>query len=237
MASVQVADKANSADPVTECDLASEEAIIREIRARFPDDEILSEEMPDSHDKLDDPDWSGWVLDPLDGTYNFSRRIPYFSSSVAWVKHGELALGGIADPNRGQVYTASRGGGTWLDGKRLAVSAKSDFGPGTRVATSNIVAGEGTQTNLDRFRVLGDVWYDVQGSTVMQMADLAAGRTDLLCHSGLKPWDSAAGLIMIREAGGEVLDLRGNPADWRGREILAGNPRLVERFLELSAQE
>ena len=147
-ASVQVADKANSADPVTECDLASEEAIIREIRARFPDDEILSEEMPDSHDKLDDPDWSGWVLDPLDGTYNFSRRIPYFSSSVAWVKHGELALGGIADPNRGQVYTASRGGGTWLDGKRLAVSAKSDFGPGTRVATSNIVAGEGTQTNL-----------------------------------------------------------------------------------------
>jgi myo-inositol-1(or 4)-monophosphatase len=231
---LQAKNKANGADPVTQGDLASQRAIIDAIGRSFPDDQIISEEIPGSHALIQDPDWSGWVLDPIDGTNNFSRGIRYYSVSIAWVRGGQPVIGGVISPNNDEIFIAERGLGATLNGAAISVSTETDFGPNTRVATSNIVAGEGTWKNIARLKGLGDIWFDIQGSTVLQMAELAAGRVDLFCHSGLKPWDSAAAFLLLQEAGALVVDLEGQPASWRRPDVVAGNRDLVQRFFELS---
>ncbi len=230
---LQARDKSGAGDPVTQGDLASQEAILSVIDERCSGDLVVSEETPDSHLMIDDPTFTGWVIDPIDGTNNFARGIAYYCVSIAWVEEGAPSLAGVIDPNSGQLYWAKQGCGAWLDSRRLEVSRANSFGLGTRVATSNIIASGGTWPNLDRLQLLGDIWIDITGSTVLQMAELAAGRVDLFCHSGLKPWDSAGAFLLVAEAGGRVVDLRGGKADWRRPEVLAGNPVLVDQFLKL----
>ena len=225
--------KSTAGDLVTEADLASERVIIEAIGRAFPDDEIISEEATESHAKLAPEKLSNltaWVIDPIDGTNNFTRNMRYSGISIGYIERGEIALGGIYDPFRQALYVAERGSGASLDGTPIHVSNKTTFDSATRVCTSNSYEG-GTAANLARYEKLGHVWVDVLGSAVLIMADVAAGRLDLYHHNGLKPWDNAAGFLIATEAGAKVVSLNGQPTTWLSSEVVMGNPALVDSFV------
>lgn len=235
---VETSVKSTAGDVVTAADLACEQIIIDTVVASFPDDVIISEETEASHDKLNDDSLdqiTTWVVDPIDGTNNFKHGMAYSCVSIGYVEKGVPVLGGIFDPYRNLLYLAEAGHGATCNGKSIHVSDVVDFDPGTRVCTGNNMTGGGTQANLARYAKLGHVWVDVLSSGVLIMADIAAGRLDLFHHNGLKPWDNAAGFLVVIEAGGKVVGLHGQPVTWLTPEAVLGNPKLVDRFIGLTS--
>jgi myo-inositol-1(or 4)-monophosphatase len=234
---IETKEKANAGDLVTAADMASEKTIIENIKTAFHDDLLISEETPSSHVMLNNNDLpriTGWIIDPIDGTNNFKHGMAYSGISIGYVEAGVPKLGGIYDPYRKLIYFAEAGKGATCNGKPIGVSELSVFNAGTRVCTSNSSVEGGTQVSLDRYSKLGDVWVDVLGSSVLIMADIAAGRLDLYHHNGLKPWDNAAGFLIAREAGAKLVDLQGKPVNWLSNKIVMGNSRLVDQFIELT---
>lgn len=232
---VEASVKSTAGDIVTAADLASEKVIIDTIKTAFPEDLVISEESADSHDVLTDENLgilTGWVIDPVDGTNNFKHGMAYSGISIGYIENGEIALGGILNPFRNELYLAERGKGATCNDKPIHVSTVTELNAGTRVCTSNNMSEGGTLANLDRFKNLGDVWVDVLGSSVLIMTDVASGRLDLYHHNGLKPWDNAAAFLIVQEAGGKIVGLRGEPINWLSAEVVAGNPQLVDLFIE-----
>ena len=166
-----------------------------------------------------------WIVDPLDGTTNFLHGIPIFSVSIALERQGQLVAGVIYNPAMDELYTAERGGGAFLNDRRLRVSGRTkltDAVIGTGVP--HLGRGHHGQYLIELRNVMGEVaGVRRMGSAALDLAYVAAGRMDGFWEVGLSPWDIAAGLLMMREAGGFVSDMKGGQAMFDDQTVVAGN--------------
>jgi myo-inositol-1(or 4)-monophosphatase len=216
-------------DPVTEYDLRSEAMLREAIQRAFPGDSIVAEESGASGDGAD-----RWLVDPLDGTVNFAHAVPIFAVSLAYLQGGQLTLGVSYDPMRDEMFHASAGGGAWLNGQRLHVSGSDQlersllatgFPYGIRSAADN---------NLDHYAAFTMRTLGVRrlGSACLDLAYVAAARFDGYWESAVGPWDIAAGMLLVQEAGGCVTRTDGQPDPLRSPiSILASNSRLHPAML------
>lgn len=224
------ASQKGSNDFVTNVDREAERLIIEVIRKSYPQHAIITEESGELEGEDKDVQW---VIDPLDGTTNFIKRFPHFSVSIAVRIKGRTEVAVVYDPMRNELFSAARGQGAQLNGYRLRGSSARDL-DGTILATGfpfkakqhaapfiNVVAKLFTQC-ADFRRT---------GSAALDLAYVAAGRTDGYFEIGLKPWDFAAGELLVREAGGLVTDFTGGHGYISSGNIVAGNPRVVRAIL------
>lgn len=214
-------------DYVTEIDRAAEEAVIATIRRAYPDHAILAEESGASGGRRSEVEW---IIDPIDGTANFIRGLPHFATSIACRVRGELAHGVIYDPVKDELFAASRGSGAQLDGRRIRVSdtirlEKALVATGFAYRKSGDI-GDHLEALQQVLRATGDVRR--AGSAALDLAYVASGRLDGFWERGLAPWDMAAGLLLVVEAGGIATD----PDDTEGNDpmktgaVLAGTPKI-----------
>ena len=221
-------------DFASEVDELAEKEIIKEFRRATPDYAILGEEGGLLNPKSGTAR-STWVIDPLDGTSNYLRGIPHFCVSIALVENGEPVHGVIFDPIRNDLFTASRGSGATLNDKRIRVADRKDL-DGALILTGfpprERKRASAQLTCLDTlFTESQDI--RISGSAALDLAYVACGRADAYFEAGVKPWDIAAGALMVREAGGKVSDFRDRttgPMDSRGidpRPLLAGNLKVA----------
>jgi len=222
--SLQITSKGRN-DFVSEVDRAAEREIIQIIRKHYPDHAILAEESGSSGEHA-----TVWIIDPLDGTTNFLHAFPQFAVSIAVQHRGRLEIGVIYDPMRQELYTAARGDGAHLDNRRIRVSKQRGL-EGALIATG-FPHHEDQRRYMDSYfammRTLTMTTAGMRrpGSAALDLAYVAAGRVDGFWEIGLKAWDTAAGTLLIREAGGLCTDMRGAPLDLRGPHILADNGAL-----------
>jgi myo-inositol-1(or 4)-monophosphatase len=219
-------------DFVTAVDRGAETLIAEMLLAAVPGSAIVGEELtPSARPQAD----VVWIVDPLDGTTNFLHGYPQYAVSIAAVAGGELAAGVVHDVARDAVFTAARGVGARLDGAPLAVSGVTH--------PPHALVGTGYPFKrldlLDRYLpqfkavVQGSSGVRRAGSAALDLADVAAGRFDAFWELSLAPWDVAAGVLLVREAGGVVTTLEGSADVLQHGSIVAGNPALHEWLLEL----
>ncbi len=216
------------ADIVTDVDLAAERVILDLVREEFPQFSILSEES--SPVETGSP--FTWVVDPIDGTRNFAEGIPHFCVVVALARGSETVMGVTYDPIKDETFTAQVGRGAFLNGERIAVSERQEI-PDCVISFDLGYYDEKAATALDMIRSLWPGFQTMRllGSSALGMAYAAAGRVDLYFHHSLSPWDSAAGLLLAREAGGNVVDRQGNDANLFTPSVIVSSQRLIDRFL------
>lgn len=216
-------------DFVTEVDRRAEAEIIQVIRRAYPHHAILAEES--GHQGENDFEW---VIDPLDGTTNFLHRFPQFAVSIALRNKGRLEQGVIYDPLRQELFTASRGEGAQLDGKRIRVSSRKGL-EGALLGTGfPFKQQQHLDAYLDTFRALFPMAAGIRrpGSAALDLAYVAAGRLDGFWEIGLSPWDMAAGVLLIQEAGGLVSDFAGAHRFMETGNIVAAPPKLFKAMLQ-----
>ncbi|MGM0414739.1 MAG: inositol monophosphatase family protein [Bacillota bacterium] len=213
-------------DFVSSVDLSSEEIVGKLIKKEFPDDGIMSEE--DLNFGLEKERF--WILDPLDGTMNYLRKLPFFSVSLALFKQDEVVLGVIYDPYHENLFTAVKGGGAYLNGKKIAVGDISNLVE-CCIATEYI----GYLDSVKKRRLLGrlgEFFGNIRmiGSQALDLAYTAAGQIDIAFLPRSNPWDMAAGSILVKEAGGTVW-APGGYSCLKSGQIIAGNEELVKEFV------
>jgi myo-inositol-1(or 4)-monophosphatase len=214
-------------DLVTEADLLSEKAILQIITSAFPGHGRRSEE---AGVKKGDSEYV-WIIDPLDGTNNFHFGLPLFCVNIALARRGEVVLGITLDPMRNELFRAVKGKGAYLNNRRMGVADVADLVD----AAVGVDLGYDAGRSSELLDIATKLWPKIHcmrliGSSSLGMAYVACGRLSLYFHKSLYPWDSASGLLLIREAGGEVTDFTGRRATINDREIVAANPRLGRVF-------
>ena len=219
-------------DFVTEVDKAAEEAIIGVLKEAYPDHAILAEESGASGDSE-----HVWIIDPLDGTTNFIHGFPQYAVSIAQAHKGVLQHAVVYDPNRNELFTASKGAGAYLNERRIRVSK--------RVKLNEVLLGTGfpfryfehVDAYLGIFRDMMHKTAGVRrpGAAALDLAWVAAGRIDGFWELGLSPWDMAAGALLITEAGGLVGDLSGEQNFLETGNIVGGNPKVFSQLLQIIA--
>jgi myo-inositol-1(or 4)-monophosphatase len=231
--SLDVAAKGRN-DYVSEIDRMAEAEIIDTVRKAYPGHGFLAEESGVSGGTQDEV---VWIIDPLDGTTNYLHGFPHFSVSIGIQVRGKMEHAIIYDPMRQELFTASRGGGAQLDDKRIRVS-KSRGLEGALISTG--IPFRANMRWIDAYLqmmkavALNTAGIRRPGSAALDLAWVAAGRTDGYWEIGLSPWDTAAGWLLVTEAGGRVGTLTGG--DYAlGGEIVAGTPKTYEALLELLA--
>jgi myo-inositol-1(or 4)-monophosphatase len=229
--SLEVTSKGRN-DYVSEIDKAAEREIIEMVRKHYPDHAFLAEESGRSgtHDVV-------WIIDPLDGTTNFLHGFPVFAVSIAVAQRDRLEIGAVYDPMRQEVFTAVRGAGAHLENRRMRVSKQRTL-EGALLATGYPYRHDEREADayFATLRALSRVTAGIRrpGSAALDLAYVAAGRVDGFWEIGLKPWDTAAGTLMIQEAGGMVGTLSGK--EYRlGANIVAGAPKVYEALIEAMA--
>jgi myo-inositol-1(or 4)-monophosphatase len=215
-------------DLVTDVDRQSETYIMERIRSSFPEHGILSEE---SSEQISTSPYR-WIIDPLDGTTNYAHNYPCFCVSVALERNGELIVGAVFDPLLSESFTASAGGGAFRNGERIAVSSVEDLRRSLLSTGFAYDVRESTDNNLAFFRefVFSGQAIRRDGSAALDLCYLACGRFDGFWELKLSPWDTAAGLLILQEAGGVATMLDGSPYDIHQPEILASNGRIHEQM-------
>lgn len=230
--SINVVEKARL-DYASDVDRQAEDEAIRELRRAMPDVGVLGEESGQSGNTR-----TTWVIDPLDGTSNYIRGLPHYCVSIAMVENGEPIHGVIYDPIRNELFTASKGSGALLNGVRIRVADRKDL-TGAVLATGfaprerERLSAQLRCTDLLLTEHGGE---DIRraGSAALDLAYVACGRVDGYFEAGVKPWDIAAGVLLVREAGGRVIAADGGatgPLDSRGiapRMVIAGNLKLSD---------
>ena len=214
---------------VTEADLAAERTIIDTIRHHFPHDSILAEESG-----IHGTSERQWVIDPLDGTTNYSHRYPFFSVSVAYRVEGRIQLGVVYDPVAKDLFSATLGGGAQLNGRSIRVSEATDLRHGFLATGFSYDYGE-METNLDLFARVSRRVQAVRrdGSAALDLCYVACGRFDGYWELSLSPWDMAAGWLVVEEAGGRVANLDGSPFRLEERTVVASNGRIHHDLVEM----
>jgi myo-inositol-1(or 4)-monophosphatase len=226
-------ERKGSIDLVTDADRASEAAVVGFLKERFPAAAILAEESGE-HAARQGSELRFYV-DPLDGTTNYAHGIPHFSVTVGVADAAGLVAGAILDPLRGELYTAARGAGAYLAGERLRVSSCA----GLRDAL--LVTGFAYDSHVNAeyaLRVFGAFTAKSQsirrlGSAALDLAYVAAGRFDGFWEERLHAWDIAAGILLVREAGGVVTDLAGEEGMLESGDILAAPPGVFPAMLDV----
>ncbi len=216
-------------DYVSEVDQQAEQAIINIIRKSFPDHDILAEEsgIDDAHNS----DFQ-WIIDPLDGTTNYLRQFPQYSVSIAVKYKDRLEHAVVFDPLKDELFTASRGQGAQLNGRRIRVSKARSL-DGTLLGTGFPFKNE---RNLDvylemlRAMIVPSAGIRRAGSAALDLAYVAAGRLDGFWELDLKPWDIAAGILLIQEAGGMVSDIEGGHRYLETGHLITGNPKVFKEM-------
>ncbi len=211
-------------DFVTRADRESEEAVVAALRGRFPDHRILTEEAG----VLDGGDEHEWVVDPLDGTTNFLQGLPVFCVSVACRRRGELLAGAVYEPLADRMFAALRGAGATLDGRPIRVSERSGLADAFLATGYPFRAHAALDLYLAAFR---EIFMEVRairrcGAAALDLAHTAAGVYDGFFEFRLSPWDLAAGVLLVREAGGLVSDLDGGERFLESGNVVAGGPGL-----------
>jgi myo-inositol-1(or 4)-monophosphatase len=235
-------------DPVTEADRGAETAIIRTIRAAYPDHAFLGEE---GGRQGGGP--FTWLVDPLDGTFNYAHAIPWFAVSIALAHEGRRQAGVILHTMLGEVYVAEAGLGAWAASMADLPASPSGWGDlslwrrlrvrGTaRLDQATLSTGfpnsiAETRLNLDHFTnlVLRAAKIRAMGSAALSLAAIALGQTEGYWELDTHAWDFAAGALLVEEAGGRVSDLRGRPLDPHGRQVLATNGLIHDEVVAVLA--
>jgi myo-inositol-1(or 4)-monophosphatase len=218
-------------DLVTEADRASERLVVERLRSHFPTHGIVAEEGGgcDANSEYQ------WFVDPLDGTTNFAHGFPVFNVTLGLERAGEPVVGVVYDPIRQEMFTAERGAGAYLNNRRIKVSAAKNL--------SDSLASTGFPSRKRHHNVNIHFYYQLAmashgvrrtGSAAIDLAYVASGRLDFFWEFGLKPWDMAAGALLVREAGGRVSDMRGDDHSITASEhLLADNGLLHEQVLAI----
>lgn len=219
-------------DLVTEVDLACEEAIHTLLAQRTPHIPVLAEEAAAPGAPVPS---SCWIVDPLDGTTNFVHGYPVFGVSVALRLDGELMAGCVHDPLREETFTAERGAGACCNGQPIRVSAVEVVDRALLATGFPYDRRERARTYLAFVEAFMTRAQGLRraGAAALDLAWLAAGRVDGFWEFGLKPWDIAAGALLIEEAGGRVSDMSGGPLDLSGARILASNGHIHRELAEI----
>jgi len=219
-------------DLVTVADRASERLIVERLRTSFPSHSIVAEEGGGHAGSSD----FRWYVDPLDGTTNFAHDFPVYNVTLALERAGELIAGVIADPTRDELFTAERGAGAFLNGRRIQVSKVNRI-EDSLAATGFPSRRRHQNVNVHFFYQLAMLSHGVRrpGAAALDLAYVACGRLDLFWEFHLHPWDMAAGILLIREAGGVCTDMRGEPLDLRGPHVLGDNGLVHEETVALFA--
>lgn len=218
---------------VTEADLASEALIIERIKSHYPRHSILAEESGEAIVIGGDSSWK-WIVDPLDGTTNFAHGYPCFCVTLALEHNGDIVIGVTYDPTRNELFAAEKGQGISLNAKPIHVSVTS------KLSESLIVTGfpydfkdrEDFARHLTDF-LLNSRGVRRDGSAAIDMAYVACGRFDGFWEEGLNPWDVAAGVLFIGEAGGLVTDYKGSPLSIYTPPICASNGLIHDEMLRI----
>ncbi|MBM4463035.1 MAG: inositol monophosphatase [Chloroflexi bacterium] len=230
----QLSYKEGRANIVTEVDVLVEKKIIGLLQNEFPEHNILSEESPavknDSH--------YTWVVDPLDGTNNYAYGIPVFTVAIALMSQEEVLLGLTYDPVRRELFVAQKGSGASLNGRPISVSRRDSM----ERAFIGYDLGYDREAGAQMLDTIRAIWprmagLRILGSAVLGLAYVACGRFDLYLHRYLYPWDMASGILLVREAGGEITDWAGKPVSAFDRQIIAGNKALHGQMLALTSRE
>ena len=213
-------------DLVTEADVAAEQAIIAHLRAAFPDVGFLAEESSAPPTSM--PTTPCWIIDPLDGTTNFAHHFPWFATSIGYAEDGEIKAGAIYQPLLDELFLAGRGCGAWLNQKRIRVSETAELRQSLLATGFPYNIKEKIDEVMHVLTAILPLTQGVRraGAAAVDMAYVACGRLDGFWEINLKPWDTAAGLLLIEEAGGRVSDFRGNPFSPIDNEILVSNATL-----------
>jgi myo-inositol-1(or 4)-monophosphatase len=222
-------------DYVSEVDKACEDEIVREIKRFYPDHAFLCEESGKTGD-----DDSVWIIDPLDGTSNYLHGIPHFAVSIAQQFRGKTVHAVVYDPIREELFTASKGSGAFLNNKRVRVSPAKNGLEGAILATAFPFRD---RSKLQAYaRVFQSVFAKIEdirraGTASLDLAWVAAGRMDGYFEVGIKPWDVAAGALIVREAGGVVLDFDGNDTVEESGSIIAAPYKLMTPLRQLISEK
>jgi myo-inositol-1(or 4)-monophosphatase len=221
-------------DLITEADHASEMLILKRIRSAYPDCAILSEESGASSNKSA----IMWIADPLDGTTNFAHGLPIFSVTLALMVDGVLEVGATYDPIYDELYTAQRGQGAYLNGDRLHVSAAPTLDKALLVTGFPYDRRTNPNNNIQQFTDFSRRAQGVLrlGSAALDLAAIAAGRLDGYWEFKINPWDIAAGVLMVTEAGGRASMLDSAPLDLFARQVVASNGLIHDEMIEVLAE-
>ncbi len=215
---------------VTDIDHECEEAILYHLQKAYPTHSFLTEER----DLIEgtDPDYL-WIIDPVDGTTNFIHNLPHFAISIALKIQGITRYGVIYNPITDQLFTAAKGEGARLNGRRLRVSSRSKI-EGSLISPAfprqDRFGPDYQEFVFDIAKDCGGIRYS--GSATLDLAYIAAGFLDAIWRTNLQPWDIAAGILLIREAGGVVMDLSGGVEVTQG-DLIAANPKMAKLLLPL----
>jgi myo-inositol-1(or 4)-monophosphatase len=222
--------KKSHADYVSEVDRAAERIIIEALKEAYPSHAILAEESGAQGESE-----YLWIIDPLDGTTNFLHGVPQYAVSIGLQHNGILTQAVIYDPTKNDLFTASRGRGAFRNDKRLRVSKRKEM-------ADSLIGTGFPYSNFDHMDPYMDIVRDVMqkssgirraGAASLDLAWTAAGRYDGFFETGLKPWDMAAGVLLITEAGGMVSDLHGSDTFLKSGHICAGNPEIHQQLLHI----
>ena len=225
-------DKKGAIDLVTEVDLEVEQMFRQLVAQRFPSHHVLAEELGGGAAV---PPGPCWVFDPIDGTTNYAHGLPIFCASLALEIDGVAEIGAIYDPNRKELFTAQRGGGAYLNGRRLHVSAAATLLDAMLVTGFPYDVHQRVDEIVGLFGAFVGEARAVRrlGSAAIDLSYVAAGRLDGFWESDLKPWDIAAGALIVAEAGGRVTGMDGRRFRSRGGDVLATNGLIHERMLDV----
>jgi len=217
---------------VTEIDKRSEEIIIGIIKQHYPTHDILAEE---SGLKSSAASEYRWIIDPLDGTTNFTHSLPIFCVSIGVERKGEIIAGAIYDPNFDELFTAEKGHGALLNGKRMKVSRTESLNASLLVTGFPYNITENPDHAVEHFYnfLMRAQAVRRMGSAAIDMAYVAAGRYDGFWEVALNPWDMAAGALLIEEAGGALTDFSGNPLSVYRKQIVASNGIIQKEMLDI----
>jgi len=220
-------------DLVTVADRSSEKLIVERLSGLFPTHSILGEESG-QHERSSEYQW---YVDPLDGTTNFAHGYPMFNVTLALARAGELICGVVYDPLHDEMFSAELGGGAYLNGKRIHTS-KSPALETALLSTGFPSRKRHESVNVHFFHQVSMCTHGIRrgGSAAIDLSYVACGRLDGFWEFGLKPWDMAAGQLLIREAGGKVSDMHGGPASLTGPHVVGTNGLIHDELIGLFSE-
>jgi myo-inositol-1(or 4)-monophosphatase len=215
-------------DLVTAADRASEELVVSRLHELFPDHGIVAEEGGSAEKKSA----YRWFVDPLDGTTNFAHGFPIFNVTLALARNEELIAGVVFDPERDELFAAEKGGGATLNGRKIRVSEARTL-EDSLVATGFPSRRRHQSVNIHFYYQLAMTTHGVRraGAAAIDLAWTACGRLDGFWEFNLNPWDMAAGILLVEEAGGKTSSMRGDPVDLYGPHLLADNGLIHDEIL------